>query len=64
MEVDSQMPAISDARVLIVASDGFEESELFGPREILLSRGAEAVLAARSADASESRSARVISPPA
>ena len=39
------MPNISDARVLIVATDGFEESELFGPREILLGRSAEVVLA-------------------
>ena len=39
------MPRISDAKVLIVATDGFEESELFGPREILLGRGAEVVLA-------------------
>ena len=39
------MPKISDARVLIVATDGFEESELFGPREILLGRSAEVVLA-------------------
>jgi protease I len=31
--------------VLIIASDGFEESELFGPREILLERGAEIILA-------------------
>jgi len=39
------MPDILNARVLIVASDGFEESELFGPREILLGKGAEVVLA-------------------
>ena len=39
------MPQISEARVLIVATDGFEESELFGPREILLDSGAEVVLA-------------------
>jgi protease I len=39
------MPKISDARVLIIASDGFEESELFGPREILLGQGAEVVIA-------------------
>ena len=39
------MPAISQAKVLIVATDGFEESELFGPREILERRGAEVVLA-------------------
>jgi protease I len=39
------MPRISDAKVLIVATDGFEESELFGPREILQSRGADVKLA-------------------
>ena len=40
------MPRISDARVLIVATDGFEESELFGPLEMLRARGAEVKLAA------------------
>jgi len=40
------MPQIAEARVLIVASDGFEEWELFGPREILVKRGAEVALAA------------------
>ena len=39
------MPKISEARVLIVATDGFEEWELFGPLEILRKRGAEVVLA-------------------
>ena len=39
------MPLIPDSRVLIVATDGFEEWELFGPREILRKRGAEVVLA-------------------
>jgi protease I len=39
------MPLISESRVLIVATDGFEEWELFGPREILQKRGAEVVLA-------------------
>ena len=39
------MPKISDARILIVATDGFEESELFGPREILLGKGAQVTLA-------------------
>jgi protease I len=39
------MPKISDAKLLIIATDGFEESELFGPREILLGRGADVVLA-------------------
>ncbi|HEV8407857.1 MAG TPA: type 1 glutamine amidotransferase domain-containing protein [Sphingomicrobium sp.] len=36
---------IPDARILIVATDGFEEWELFGPRQILQNRGAEVVLA-------------------
>jgi deglycase len=39
------MPSLPNARVLIVATDGFEEWELFGPRQILLQRGAEVVLA-------------------
>jgi protease I len=37
--------AIADAKVLILATDGFEESELFGPREILMRRGVEVLLA-------------------
>ena len=44
------MPRISEARVLIVASDGFEEWELFGPREMLLKLGAEVVLASPTLD--------------
>jgi protease I len=39
------MPQIPNSRILIVATDGFEEWELFGPREILQKRGAEVVLA-------------------
>ncbi|QNP44821.1 type 1 glutamine amidotransferase [Sphingomonas sediminicola] len=39
------MSEISNSSVLIVATDGFEESELFGPREILLERGADVKLA-------------------
>jgi protease I len=39
------MSRISDAKVLIVATDGFEESELFGPLEILRGKGAEVKLA-------------------
>jgi protease I len=42
---ESDMPDISKARILIVATDGFEESELFGPREILIDRGADVKLA-------------------
>ena len=40
------MPAIEGARVLIMATDRFEESELFGPRERLLAQGAEVAVAA------------------
>lgn len=39
------MPQISDARVLIMATSRFEESELFGPRAILLAKGAQVALA-------------------
>ena len=44
------MPSINNARVLIVATDGFEEWELFGPRQILQQRGAEVVLASLKRD--------------
>ena len=40
------MPRISDAHVLVMATNRFEESELFGPREILLEKGARVTLAA------------------
>jgi protease I len=39
------MPKISEARVLVMATNRFEESELFGPREMLLERGARVTLA-------------------
>ena len=42
------MAQIADARILIMATDGFEESELFGPRAILKERGADVRLAAPS----------------
>jgi protease I len=44
------MSLIKEARILIVATDGFEEWELFGPREILRKRGAEVVLASPKPD--------------
>ena len=44
------MSSLSNARVLIVATDGFEEWELFGPRQILQERGAEVVLASLALD--------------
>ena len=42
------MPAISSSRILIVATDRFEESELFGPKQILEQLGAKVLLAALS----------------
>lgn len=39
------MPQIHRARVLIMATNRFEESELFGPREILRAAGARVTLA-------------------
>ena len=42
------MPDLSDANILIMATDGFEESELFGPRAILAARGARVQLASPS----------------
>ena len=44
------MPKISDAHVLIMATNRFEESELFGPRELLLARGARVTLASLDRD--------------
>src|SRR6476659_8930649 len=44
------MPSMPKSRVVIVATDGFEEWELFGPREILQKRGAEVVLASLKRD--------------
>ena len=39
------MDRVKGKRVLIMATDGFEEWELFGPRQILMGEGAEVVLA-------------------
>jgi protease I len=44
------MPSIPNSRILIVATDGFEEWELFGPRQILQQRGGEVVLASLTRD--------------
>ena len=44
------MPEIADARVLIMATNRFEESELFGPREILLGKGAKVTIASLTLD--------------
>jgi protease I len=39
------MPKIDEARILMIATDGFEESELFETRQRLLDRGAAVTLA-------------------
>ena len=44
------MPSIGESRILIMATDRFEESELFGPRERLRARGATVELAALDRD--------------
>ena len=44
------MPVIGDAHVLIMATNRFEESELFGPREMLMGRGAQVSLASPTRD--------------
>lgn len=40
------MPSIGESHVLIIATDGFEQDELFEPRRLLLEAGARVTLAA------------------
>lgn len=44
------MTDIASARVLFIATDGFEQSELFEPRQALLDRGAQVTLASNKSD--------------
>jgi protease I len=44
------MADLSNARVLMIATDGFEQSELFDPRQALLDAGAEVTLASLKPD--------------
>ena len=44
------MPAIDKSKVLILATDGFEQSELFKPREALMDAGAQVKLASIGTD--------------
>ncbi len=44
------MTDLNGKHVLIMATDRFEQSELFGPREILLGRGAKVTLASLATD--------------
>ena len=44
------MPGIKGANILIMATNRFEESELFGPRDILVGKGATVALASLDRD--------------
>lgn len=44
------MPQLSDAHVLIIATDGFEQAELFKPRQALLDAGVKVTLASIATD--------------
>ncbi|MGF7147058.1 protease I [Sphingomonas zeicaulis] len=44
------MTSIADAKILILATDGFEQVELFGPREALIEAGATVQLASPKSD--------------
>jgi protease I len=44
------MPAISEAKILMIATDGFEDSELMKPRQALLDKGAQVTLASLETD--------------
>ncbi len=44
------MPAITNSRILIIATDGFEQSELFDPRDALIAAGASVTLASPDLD--------------
>jgi protease I len=56
------MPAISNARILIIATDGFEDSELLVPRQTLLDRGAKVTLASLSHEEIEGDGGAKITP--
>ena len=44
------MPDLSQTKVLILATDGFEQSELFDPRQALIDAGAQVTLASLKTD--------------
>ena len=44
------MSDLSNAKVLIIATDGFEQSELFGPRDALIDAGVSVTLASLGTD--------------
>ncbi|MFP5433543.1 MAG: DJ-1/PfpI family protein, partial [Alphaproteobacteria bacterium] len=44
------MSAIENSHILIIATDGFEQSELFDPRDMLMKAGATVTLASPESD--------------
>ena len=58
------MPDISEAKILIIATDGFEDNELLKPLETLKQRGAEVILASLSMDEIEGDNGARITPDA
>jgi protease I len=58
------MPDISEARILIIATDGFEDSELLKPLDTLKQRGAQVTLASLSLEEIEGDKGAKITPDA
>lgn len=58
------MPAIADARILIIATDGFEDSELLKPLETLKQHGATITLASPALDQIKGDKGATITPDA
>jgi protease I len=56
------MPKISDANILIIATDGFEDSELLDPRKTLIERGARVTLASLDTKEIEGDKGQTITP--
>ena len=56
------MPALSHAKILFIATSGFEDSELLKPLEALRARGAEVILASLDTDEIEGDSGAKITP--
>lgn len=56
------MPDISEAKVLMIATDGFEDSELLQPKETLEGRGAQVTLASLATDTIEGEKGAKVTP--
>jgi putative intracellular protease/amidase len=56
------MPDIAEAKILIIATNGFEDSELMGPLNMLKRRGAEVTLASLSLEEIEGDKGARIAP--